>query len=266
MSAPSNGFAAAVQPISDQTIHTPADGLVAGMIDIPVPDGQLPGYRAMPESGGPFPIVLVVMEIFGLHEYIKDVCRRFAREGYVAVAPDIFHRVGDPLQIADIDTLGREIILPTPDAQVMTDLDASAAWAASVSHGDPARLAITGFCWGGRMVWLYAAHNLALKAGAAWYGRLAGDSSANQPRYPVDIAAELKAPVLGLYGEADGGIPLDVVERMREALKAATVPNEIVVYPGAPHGFHADYRPSYRPDDARDGVKRMLEWFRKFGV
>jgi carboxymethylenebutenolidase len=266
MSAPANGFAAAVQPISDQTIHTSADGLVAGMIQIPVPDGQLPGYRAMPDSGGPFPIVLVMMEIFGLHEYIKDVCRRFAHEGYVAVAPDIFHRAGDPMTMTEIDQIRREVILPTQDSQVMTDLDAAAAWAAAVSQGDPLRLAITGFCWGGRMVWLYAAHNAALKAGVAWYGRLDSEHTTNQPCWPVDVAGELKAPVLGLYGGADAGIPLDQVARMQDGLKAASSPSEFVVYPDAPHGFHADYRPSYRPADARDGEQRMLEWFRKHGA
>lgn len=262
------GFALAVQPITAATITTDTAGLTAGEVKIPVTDGVIPGYRAMPTTGKNFPIVLVVQEIFGVHEHIKDLCRRLAKLGYLAVAPELYARQGDVSQISNFQEIISKVVSKVPDAQVMADLDATAAWAAS-NRGDGARLAITGFCWGGRIVWLYAAHNPRLKAGAAWYGRLVGQPSELTPKHPVDVAKDLKAPVLGLYGGKDQGIPLDTVEKMRAALKAgskAAQQSDIVVYPNAGHGFHADYRPSYSEADAKDAWQKMLEWFRKYGV
>jgi carboxymethylenebutenolidase len=258
------GFAAAVQPVSAQTITTDATGLTAGEVKIPVAGGEIPAYRALPASGGNFPVALVVQEIFGVHEHIKDVCRRFAKLGYLAVAPELYARQGDVSKLANMSDI-MPLVAKVPDAQVMSDLDAAAAWAGK-SKGDTAKLGITGFCWGGRIVWLYAAHNPKLKAGVAWYGRLVGQANELQPKHPIDVAGSIKAPGLGLYGGADQGIPLDTVEKMRAALKAAGSPSEIVVYPDAPHGFHADYRPSYRKEAAEDGWKRLQAWFKKYGV
>jgi carboxymethylenebutenolidase len=256
------GFAAAALPVrADTVITTSTEGLVAGEIKIPVADGEIPGYRAMPSSGGPFPVVLVVQEIFGVHEHIRDVCRRFAREGYLAVAPELYARQGDVSKFTDYREIFAQVVSKVPDAQVMADLDAAVAWAGG-SSGAVDRLAVTGFCWGGRITWLYAAHNPRLKAAVAWYGRLAGQATELQPKYPLDLAGELKAPVLGLYGGQDQGIPLEDVEKMRAALAAAKQPSEIVVFPDAPHGFHADYRPSYRATEAKDAWDRCLAWFR----
>ncbi len=260
------GFAMAVRPVSAGTITTDSKGLVAGEVRIPVPDGEIPGYRAMPDSGDPFPVVLVVQEIFGVHEHIKDVCRRFAKEGYLAVAPELYARQGDVSQYTDYRQIFSAVVSKVPDSQVMSDLDAAAAWAQKSGGGRRDALGVTGFCWGGRITWLYAAHNPRLKAGVAWYGRLAGEASELQPRYPLELAAELKAPVLGLYGGEDQGIPLTDVEQMRSALATAKQPSEIVVFSGAPHGFHADYRASYRPEQAQQAWRQCLEWFRKNGV
>ena len=259
------GFALAVQPVGAETISTGSEGLTAGEIKIPVSEGTIPGYRAMPASGGPFPVVLVVQEIFGVHEYIKDVCRRFAKLGYMAIAPALYARQGDVSNLKSIDEI-RMIVAKVPDLQVMSDLDAAVEFAKESGKGDVARLGITGFCWGGRIVWLYAAYSRQLKAGVAWYGRLVGDSSELQPKHPVNIAADLKAPVLGLYAGKDQGISLASVEQMREALKTAKVDSEIVVYPDAQHGFHADYRPMYKEDDAKDGWQRLQAWLRKYGA
>ncbi len=258
------GFAMSVQPVSAQTIKTSSEGLEAGEIKIPVGDGEIPAYRAMPSKGGPFPVVLVVQEIFGVHEHIKDICRRFAKAGYLAVAPELYARQGDVSKIEDINAI-IPIVLKVPDAQVMSDLDAAADWAAK-HGGDAGKLAVTGFCWGGRIVWLYAAHNPRLKAGAAWYGQLEGKTAELRPHHPIDLVKDLKAPVLGLYGGADAGIPQESVEHMRAALKAAGKSAEIRVYPEAPHGFLADYRPTYRKEAAEDGWRRMLDWFRRNGV
>lgn len=260
------GFALSVQPVSAQTITTDTTGLVAGEVQIPVPDGRIPAYRAMPAEGETFPVVLVVQEIFGVHEHIKDICRRLARQGYLAVAPELYARQGDVSQMADIREILAKVVSQVPDQQVLADLDAAAAWARQSGKGDAGRLAVTGFCWGGRIVWLYAAHNPDLKAGVAWYGRLVGQADPLHPKHPVELAAELKAPVLGLYGEADSGIPLDTVDQMRKALAEAGKPSQIVVFPGAQHGFHADYRPTYHKQSAEDGWKRMLDWFKKHGV
>lgn len=257
------GFALAVQPVQASTvISTDASGLDAGSAAVKVSGGELPIYYARPAQGDKLPVVLVVQEIFGVHEHIRDVCRRLAKQGYLAIAPELFFRQGDPTKLENVADILSSIVSKVPDAQVMADLDACAEWAAT-RGGDAARLAITGFCWGGRITWLYAAHNPRLKAGVAWYGRLDGAPSDNQPRHPIDIAANLNAPVLGLYGGQDQGIPLDDVEAMREAIKAAGKPGDIIVYPDAPHAFHADYRPSFRKTEAEDGWKRLLEWFSK---
>jgi carboxymethylenebutenolidase len=261
------GFALAVRPVSAQTmITTEASGLEAGEVKIPTADGQMPAYRAMPASGGPFPVVLVVQEIFGVHEHIKDVCRRFAKLGYLAVAPELYARQGDVSKMTDIQEIVSSVVAKVPDGQVMTDLDATVDWAEKSGKGDVKRLGITGFCWGGRIVWLYAAHSPRLKAGVAWYGRLVGQANDLTPKYPLDLVADLKAPVLGLYGGADQGIPNETVEQMQAALKTAGKPSEIVLYPDTPHGFYADYRPSYRKEQAQDGWKRLQEWFKKNGA
>lgn len=255
------GFALAVQPVQAQTvITTDTTGLDTGDTTIKVGDADLPLFFAKPEGASALATVLVVQEIFGVHEYIKDVCRRLAKEGYLAIAPELFFRQGDPSTIDNVGEILQAIVSKVPDAQVMSDLDACAGWAAA-NGGDPDRLAITGFCWGGRVTWLYSAHNPALKAGVAWYGRVDGVPTDNTPRHPVDIADALNAPVLGLYGGQDQGISLDDVEMMRDELSRAGKPSEIFVYPDAPHAFHADYRSSYRAEEAADGWKRMLAWF-----
>jgi carboxymethylenebutenolidase len=261
------GFAAAVSPVAAQTvIHTDSEGLVAGEVSIPAADREIPAYRAMPTKSGTFPVILVVQEIFGVHEHIRDVCRRLAKQGYMAIAPELYARQGSVADIADVKEIISKVVSKVPDAQVMSDLDATVAYAKASGHGDVAKLGITGFCWGGRITWLYTAHSAQVKAGVAWYGKVVGDGTANTPRHPVDIAAELKAPVLGLYGGADQGIPAESINRMRAACKAAGRQCEIVVYPDTPHAFNADYRPSYRPEAAKDGWSRMLAWFRANGV
>ena len=261
------GFAAATLPVrADTVITTDTDGLNAGEVKIPVTGGEIPAYRAMPASGGPFAVVLVVQEIFGVHEHIKDVCRRFAKAGYLAVAPELYARQGDVSKMTDYKEIFAQVVSKVPDAQVMSDLDAAVAWAGKSGSGDVKRVGVTGFCWGGRITWLYAAHNPNLKAGVAWYGRLAGEVSELQPKHPLDLVAQLKAPVLGLYGGQDQGIPLADVEKMSAAIKAAQGTSKIVVFPEAGHGFHADYRPSYREQDAKDGWRECLAWFREHGV
>ena len=262
------GYACAAGTVMAQTaIKTPADGLTAGEVSIDVNGFKLPAYRAMPAGKKNAPVVLVISEIFGVHEYIADTCRRLAREGYLAIAPDLFVRQGDPRAYTEMAKLMSEIIAKVPDEQVMGDLDAAVQWAGS-NGGDVSKLAITGFCWGGRITWLYAAHG-PVKAGVAWYGRLQGNKNALQPTYPVDLVGQLKAPVLGLYGGQDAGIPQESVEAMKTALKqgsAAAKASEFVIYPDAPHAFHADYRPSYREQAAVDGWRRMLDWLRQQGV
>ena len=260
------GFALAVRPVSAETIVTDAEGLTVGEVKIPTSDGSLPAYRAMPSQGRSFPVVLVVQEIFGVHEHIKDVCRRLAKLGYLAVAPELYARQGDVSKLSDINEIREKVVSKVADSQVMADLDATVAWAKDSGAGNVEQLGITGFCWGGRIVWLYAAHNPRVKAAVAWYGRLVGKPSELQPKHPIDVAASLKVPVLGLYGGDDQGIPLDTVEQMRTALKAAGRPSEIVVYPNTPHGFHADYRASYRKEQAEDGWKRLQAWFKQHGV
>jgi carboxymethylenebutenolidase len=261
-----SGFAAAVLPVAAQTvIKTDTSGLITGEVTIPVGDFKMPAYRAAPAGKANAPVILVVSEIFGVHEHIADVARRFAKQGYFAVAPELFVRQGDATSYGEVAKLVAEIINKTPDAQVMGDLDAVVAWAKG-QGADAGKLGITGFCWGGRTTWMYTAHNPAVTAAVAWYGPVArsyfpGDKSA------LDNVARIKAPVLGLYGAADGGIPNDTVEKMRDALKASgNTKSELVLYPDTPHAFHADYRPSYRKSQADDGWKRCLEWFKGHGV
>jgi carboxymethylenebutenolidase len=263
------GFALAVQPVMAQTaIRTDDAGLLAVEVKVPVKDGEMVAYRALPKGASKPPVVLVISEIFGAHEHIRDVCRRLAHLGYCAIAPELFARQGDPRQLSSIPDILAKIVNKTPDAQVMSDLDATVAWAAS-KGADTNRLAITGFCWGGRITWLYCAHNPQVKAGVAWYGRLVGEVNEITSRHPIDIANKLMAPVLGLYGGLDTGIPLETIEAMEKALKsggAAARKSEIHVYDNAPHAFHADYRPSFRKEEAADGWKRMLAWFDKINV
>lgn len=263
------GYAAAVRPTLAQTaVKTPSTGLTAGEVTIDVNRFAMPAYRAAPEGRTGLPVVLVLSEIFGVHDYIADVARRLAHAGYLAIAPELFVRQGDAQGYGELARLMSEVIAKVPDAQVMGDLDATVAWAAA-HGGDTSRLGVTGFCWGGRQTWLYVAHNPAVKAGVAWYGRLVGQPSELTPRHPVDVAASVHGPVLGLYGGQDTGIPLASVEQMKTALAAggqAARASRFVVYPDAPHAFHADYRPSYRPDAAEDGQRRALEWLRQHGV
>jgi carboxymethylenebutenolidase len=263
------GYAAAAMPIIAQSaIKTPVTGLVTGEVTIDVNGFKMPAYRSAPAGKSDLPVVLVISEIFGVHEYIADVTRRLAQAGYMAIAPELFVRQGDPNEYGELAKLQSEIIAKVPDAQVMADLDATVAWA-SRNGGNAQKLAITGFCWGGRITWLYAAHQPQLKAGVAWYGRLVGNTTAQTPAHPLALASQLKAPVLGLYGAADTGIPLDTVEKMKAALAlgpGAAKSSEFVVYPEAPHAFHADYRPSYRKAAADDGWQKMLNWFKKQGA
>jgi len=263
------GFALAVQPVCAQTmIVTDTQGLTAGDIKIPTSDGDVPAYRAMPASGKSVPVILVVQEIFGVHEHIKNVCRRFAKVGYMAIAPELYFRQGDVSKLSDIKEILSKVVSKVPDSQVMSDLDSAVAWAGK-NGGDVEKLGITGFCWGGRIVWMYDAHNPAVKAGVAWYGPLAKDATPLSPTNPVDIAKDLHGPVQGLYGGADTGISQDSVEKMRAALKAgspAAQKSQIKVYPDTPHGFNADYRPSFRKEQAEDGWKIALAWFKANGV
>ena len=260
------GFAASVLPVSAQTITTSAEGLVAGEVKVPTKDGDMAAYRAMPATGSGFPVVLVVQEIFGVHEHIKDVCRRFARLGYFAISGELYARQGDVSKITEIPKIVSEVVSKVPDAQVMADLDACVAFAKASGKANADKLAVTGFCWGGRIVWLYAAHNPAVKAGVAWYGPLTGATSPLKPKNPVDVAALINAPVLGLYGAADGGIANDTVEQMRAALKAAVTKSEIILFPDTPRGFHADYRPTYRKAQADEGWAKSTAWFKANGA
>jgi carboxymethylenebutenolidase len=263
------GFAAAVLPVVAQTtVKTDSTGLAVGEVMIPVGDFKMPAYRAAPANKPNAPVVLVISEIFGVHEHIADVARRFAKAGYCAIAPELFVRQGDAGSYGEIGKLMSEVIAKVPDAQVMGDLDATVAWA-KAQGADTSKLGITGFCWGGRITWLYTAHNPGVKAGVAWYGRLVGNATPLTPAHPVDLVSKLAGPVLGLYGGQDPGIPLDTVDKMKAALgagSAAARKSEFVVYPDAPHAFHADYRPSFRKEAADDGWKRCLAWFKANGV
>ena len=266
------GYALACQPISAAAIHTDAQNLAAGEIHIPAGDETIPAYYARPAGSRPAPVVLVVHEIFALHEYIRDVCRRLAHAGYLAIAPDLYQRHGDVSQLRKITEIIDGVVVHVPDVEVLADLDATVAWAHESGYGDTQRLALTGFCWGGRFVWVYAAHNPQVRTGAAWYGRLAPTgpgvlSEIGTGRtYPLDIADKLDAPILGLYAGRDGSISGESITQMRAALAAAENSSEIIVYPDALHGFHGDYRPMYHEDAAIDGWNRMLDWFARQGV
>lgn len=264
------GFALAVQPVSAQTkITTDEKGLIAGEVKIPVSDGEIPAYRAMPAKGKNFPTILVVQEIFGVHEWIRDVCRRFAKMGHLAIAPELYARQGDVSKMQNVQEIISKVVSKVPDAQVMADLDSTVVYARK-NNGNAKKLSVTGFCWGGRITWLYAAHNPGVKAGGAWYGTLVPRSNQpknpNQPKAPIDVAAELKVPVLGLYGGKDKGIPLETVEAMKTELAKGKSGSEIIVYPEADHGFHADYRPSYNQAASEDAWKRLNAWFKKHGA
>ena len=260
------GFCAAVSPVFAQAIVTPSDGLIAGEVKIPAGDADIPAYRAMPDKGGPFPTVLVIHEIFGVHEHIKDVCRRWARLGYYAIAPELFARQGDAAGEKDMQKLMSDIVGKTPDAEVASDLDATLAFAKASGSADLARAAVTGFCWGGRQAWLYAAHNPSLKAAVAWYGPLAYPASDLRPKNPPDIVGGLKVPVLGLYGGMDKAIPLAQIEAMQTKLAETGGASKIIVYPDAGHAFHADYRPSFNKADAEASWKEATNWVKTHGA
>ena len=267
MSTLSTGFALAVTPIAASALSTDSDGLEAGEVTIPTSAGDIPGYRALPaKPKGKVPVILVVHEIFGVHEHIKDVCRRLAKEGYYAIAPELFARQGDVSKMTDFKEIVSKVVSKVPDAQVMSDLDAALAFAKKDPHADTTKLSITGFCWGGRITWLYAAHQPALKAGVAWYGKIVGDKDDLHPKNPTDIVADLKAPVLGLYGGKDQGIAVDTVEQQTQSLAASSnasaKASSIHIYPEAGHAFFADYRPSYHEASAKDGWKRLLDWLK----
>ncbi|SAL40164.1 dienelactone hydrolase family protein [Caballeronia concitans] len=263
------GFAAAVLPVSAQTIHTDSDGLEAGSVGVRGADGTLvPAYRAQPKGKTNLPVIIVIHEIFGVHEHIADICRRFAKLGYLAIAPQLFTRQGDAASMPSIQQINDQIVSKLPDSQVLSDIDETVKWAGE-HGGDLKRLGITGFCWGGRITWLYAEHNPNVKAAVAWYGRLVGNKTAMTPSNPIDNVGELNAPVLGLYGRQDQSIPQDTIEQMKQAIASGPQKargSQFVVYDDAPHAFFADYRPSYRKADAEDGWKRALAWFREHGV
>ena len=260
------GFAAATLPVSAHTVIATDDaGLRTGWHDIAAGGRMMPVFCAQSESMANPPVLLLISEIFGVHEHIADVARRFARQGYLATAPALFVRHGDPTAVPDIPSLMKGIIAATPDGEVMADLDACVAWAAD-SGGNIDRLSVTGWCWGGRIAWLYAAHDPRVKAGVAWYGRLVGEASAIRPQHPIHIARTLKVPVLGLYGAKDRTIPLSTVDAMAGELAHGGSKSEFVVYHDAGHAFHADNRPSYVEAAARDGFKRSLEWLKANGA
>ena len=265
MSGLITGFTLATARVEAQALHTDEKGLVTGAFKLPTSEGDLPGYFARPEGAGPFPTVIVIEEIFGVHEYIKDVCRRHAKLGRLAVAPELYARIGDLSTMTDAAVIVRDVISKAPDDRMLADLDSAATWAAT-NHGDPARLGVMGFCRGGRDTWLYAAHNPHLKAAVAFYGPLGGGRNAIQPHTPSDVIDQLKCPLLGLYGGADPSSPPALIHEAEAKARADGKTVEIHVYPDAPHGFHADYRPSYRPEAAKDGWRRMNEWFKKYGV
>jgi carboxymethylenebutenolidase len=270
MTSLASGFALSAGPVSAQTIATDSAGLVAGEVKVKTADGEMPAYRAMPGpsssfGGGPFPTIIVIQEVFGVHEHIKDLCRRFAKLGYFAISSELYARQGDPTKYTEIPKLIADIVSKVPTAQVMSDLDASVAYAKSTGKANTAKLGVTGFCWGGFATWMYAAHNPGLKAAVAWYG-VDRKTSDIIPKNPVDVIGELKCPVLALYGGQDQSIPPETIEKREAACKTAGKTCEVKIYPDAPHGFNADYRPSYRPADAKDGWARMLAWFKKYGV
>jgi carboxymethylenebutenolidase len=260
------GFTLAVQRAEAAAIHTDNAGLTEGEISVHTLNGNIPAYRAQPDRpAGTFPIVLVIEEIFGVHEYIKDVCRRLAKLGYMAIAPELYARLGDLSKMTDPQQIFQDIILKAPDDTMLTDLDRTSAWALA-HHGDTDRLGVIGFCRGGRDTWLYAEHNPYLKAAVAFYGPVAGPTSDIQPKTPLDLARELKCPLLGLYGGADDSINIEDVRRAAAIAKTVGQTVKVEVFPGAPHGFHADYRTTYHQQAAEKAWADMLDWLRKYGV
>lgn len=266
------GFASAAQPVlGQQLVKTDFKGIQAGEKTINIGSEDLYAYVAEPEKkDGKLPVIIIASEIFGVHEHIADIARRFAKLGYMAIAPEFFTRAGDPSSLGTVSEIMTQIVSKTPDKQVMSDIASALKWAGE-HGGDLSRVGITGFCWGGRITWLACANIPQVKAGVAWYGRLVGDKSENFPAHPVDLAQSLKAPVLGLYGGKDTGIPLDTVEQMKQALsKASNNPaaaqSRFVIYPDAPHAFHADYRATYQEGPAKDGWDQCIKWFKQQGV
>ncbi|WP_321909712.1 MULTISPECIES: dienelactone hydrolase family protein [unclassified Paraburkholderia] len=262
-----SGFAAAVLPVSAQTIHTDSEGLEAGEIGFQSGGTLIPAYRAQPRGKTHLPVIIVIHEIFGVHEHIADVCRRFAKLGYLAIAPDFFVRQGDASAYPTIQQINDNIASKVPDAQVIGDIDAAIAWAGE-HGGDTKRVGVNGFCWGGRYAWLYAEHDPHIKAAVVWYGRVAGPHTANAPSNPLDLANTLQVPVLAMYGLQDQSIPQDTLEQMKAAIAQGPQGgrgSQIVVYNDAGHAFFADYRPSYRKADAEDGWKRAIAWFEEHG-
>jgi carboxymethylenebutenolidase len=261
-----SGFAMSVRPVSAKTITTGSNMLVTKEVKIPVLDGEIPAYLAYPEKGSNISVVLVVQEIFGVHEHIKDICRRLATLGYLAVAPELFARQGDVSSMTNINEIITKVVSKVPDGQVMSDLDATINWVSKHTEGDTSHLAITGFCWGGRITWLYCAHNPQVKAGIAWYGKLTGPVSELQPSNPIDIATQLSVPVLGLYGGKDTSIPMESVEHMKSLIANGGSNSDILIYDEASHAFFADYRPSYSKEAAEDGWKRLQDWLTSHGM
>lgn len=266
VTALASGFAIAASPVLAQAIKTDSKGIVAGEVSIPVADGKIPGYRAMPDKAGQFPTIVVVQEIFGVHEHIQDICRRLAKLGYYAIAPEMFARQGDVSKMNDTGAILKDVVSKVPDAQVMSDIDATVAFAKASKHANTARLGTIGFCWGGRTVWLYAAHNPAVKAGVAYYGLLEGMKSDIKPNDPIDIGATLKVPVLGMYAELDTFIKADAVSKMEKALVQSGSGSQIIVFPAVDHGFNADYRPTYDRAAATYGWKLTRDWLKDHGV
>lgn len=258
------GFALSVQPVSADTITTDTKGLVAGEVKVTTADGEMPAYRAMPDTGGPFPTVLVIQEVFGVHEWVKDICRRLAKVGYFAIAAELYARQGDPSKYTDVQKLIADVVVNVPTDQVMSDLDATVVYAQSTGKADTKRLGVTGFCWGGFATWMYAAHQPALKAAVAWYGPDRKITDLN-PQNPIDVAADIRCPLLAFYGGKDPSIPKETADKRLTQCRQAR-PCDMKIYPDAAHGFHADYRPSYHADSAKDAWKLMLDWFKKYGV
>lgn len=266
MTSLASGFAVASNPVLGAAITTDAQGLVAGEVSIPVADGKIPAYRAMPAKPGKHPVVLVVQEIFGVHEHIKDVCRRYAKLGYFAIAPELFARQGDVSKMTDIGQILSTVVAKVPDAQVNADLDATVAYARASGRAQADRLGLVGFCWGGRAAWVYAKHNPKLKAAVAYYGLLDGMKSDIKPQDPIDFASELKVPVLGLYAGIDAFVKTETVDKMTAGLRNSGSGSEIVVFPNVDHGFNADYRPSYDKTAATYAAKLAHDWLDDHGV
>ena len=266
VTALATGFAVASNPVLAQAIVTDSVGLVAGEVSIPVADGKIPGYRAMPAKPGKHPVLLVVQEIFGVHEHIKDMCRRFAKLGYYAIAPEMYARQGDVSKLTDIGEILSTVVSKVPDAQVISDLDSAVAFAAASGHANANRVGLVGYCWGGRVAWVYANHNPKLKAAVSYYGLLDGMQADIRPQDPVDFASNLKVPVLGMYAGLDDFIKPAAIDLMTAGLRTSGSGSEIVVFPNVNHGFNADYRPSYDKTAATYATKLALDWLKEHGV